>query len=246
VALGIIGGIASIVCDGPTGEKPSYMSMCGIDALKPDVGSPAIPQQAFQYWPESISDTIEVGWNFVEIPGASHALAQWGSNGGRTISFEVVLSRFMRPTNPRSALETLLDPFGLTKPEDHPEVNVDVAAGIRYLRAYCYPLYKQGETHVEAHPPPIAVIHAPNADWNEAGGDVLFAVMTGCDVTRSLAFPDGTPRLATVALTFRQVVQQPTKGLTYVGRSAYSTGTGVVQYKQSTYDGAKHDKGRLA
>ena len=242
MTLGIFGGIASIVCDGPTGEKPAWMSMCGIDATisQGDVGKPAIAQMAFQYWPESIQDTIEIGWNFVEIPGASHALAQWGSNGGRTISFEVVLSRLMKPEGDRTMLEKILDPFQMTKPSSYPDKNVNVAAGIRYLRAYCYPLYKQGQTHVEAYPPPIAVIYAPNSDWNEKGGDTIYAVMTGCDVTRALAFPDGTPRLATVALTFRQVVQVPTKGLTYVGRQVGSVGTGAAQYKIGNYDGAKH------
>jgi hypothetical protein len=240
MALGVFGGIASIIMDGPTGEKPAWMSMCGIDALAADAGKPAIPQRAFQYWPESISDTIEIGWNFSEIPGASHALATWGSNGGRTISFEVTMSRLMKPEGDRTVMEKLFDPFGMTKGSDSPKWNSDVAGAIRYLRAFCYPLYMQGETHVEAYPPPVAVLHLPKSDWAEQGGDVLFAVMTGCDVTRSLAFPDGTLRLATVALTFRQVVQQPTKGMTYVGRQTDKLGTGAVPYGKLTWDGAGH------
>jgi len=247
MALGVFGGIASIIMDGPTGEKPAWMSMCGIDALAADVGKPAIPQRAFQYWPESISDTIEIGWAFSEIPGASHALATWGSNGGRTISFEVTLSRLMKPEGDRTVMEKLFDPFGMTKGADAPGWNADVAGGIRYLRAFCYPLYTQGEAHVEAYPPPIAILHAPGLDWNEKGGDAIFAVMTGCDVTYSLCFANGVPRLATVALTFRQVVQQPMKGVTYVGRQKDAIGSGAAPYKldDKTWNGAGHGVGKL-
>jgi hypothetical protein len=49
----------------------------------------------------------------------------------------------------------------------------------------------------------------PNLPLEEsAGGSVIYAVMTGCDVTYTLLFPDGTPRRATVSLTFRQIVQR--------------------------------------
>ena len=226
MTLGILGGIAGIVMDGPTGEKPSWLSLCGIDMIKPSASAPAIPQRALQYWPETIQDSIEVGWNFTEIPGASHALGQWGSNGGRTITLTAVLSRNMKPVNSRSLLEKVLDPFGLTKPEDDPGRNADVAAGIRYLRAFCYPYYKQNTATkaVEAYPLPICLINAPGLEWSEDGSDTIATVMTGCDVTYQLCFPDGTPRLAEVSLTLRQVVQLPGKGQLYVGRQG---GTGI-------------------
>jgi hypothetical protein len=246
MALGVLGGLASIIMDGPTGEKPAWMSLCGIDAFG-DATKPTIPQRAFQYWPESISDTIEVGWAFSDIPGASHALAAWGSNNGRTIAFEVTMARLMKPKEERTALEQMMDPFGMTKAEDDPEWNADVAGGIRYLRAFCYPLYMKGERHVEAYPPPVAILHAPGLNWNEKGGDAIFAVMTGCDVTYVSCFPSGTPRLATLSLTFRQVVQQPLKGVTYVGRQKNAVGSGAAPYKLEgdTWNGAKHGVGKF-
>jgi hypothetical protein len=207
MAFGIIGGLAALILEGEEGMKPTYMTLAGVDATNNTVNNLAIPERAFQFWPESFQDTIEVGWEFKSIPGASHAIAQWGSNNGRTFSFEVVLARFMKDVAKRNAMEKLLDPFGMTDPNGDKYHNVDVAAGIRYLRAYCYPLYKKGDKFIEAHPPPIAILNAPGMDLNEAGGDAVYAVMTGCDVTYKMLFPDGTPRLATVSLTFKQVVQ---------------------------------------
>jgi hypothetical protein len=244
MALGILGGIASIVMEGPTGEKPRWISLCGIDMLKPTLGAPALPERAIQWWPDTISDTIEVGWNFTDIPGASHALGQWGSNGGRTISFTVVLSRDMKPMDNRTAMETILDPFGMTKPEDDPERNANVAGGIRYLRAFTQPYYRAnaGTGGIEAYPPPICLVHAPNFGWSEQNTDVLVTVMTGCDVTYQLCFPDGTPRLAEVSLTLRQIVQLPGKGQRYTGRQSMDmAGVRSYQFTDKTWNGAGHD-----
>jgi hypothetical protein len=234
---GIIGGIATIIMEGPEGEKSASMTICGVDIDNPDVAKPAIPERAFQYWPDSIRDSIEIGWEFQNLPGASHAMGKWSSNGGRTISFDVTFARFMKDVDKRTTLEKLMDPFGLTKPDGDKGANVDVAGAVRYLRAYCYPFYKAGAQFVEAKPPPIAILNVPNLQLNEAGGDAIYAVMTGCEVEYVKAFPDGTPRLATVSLTFRQVVQNVMKNsVNFIGRAQAE---GTLQYnKIDAYSGA--------
>lgn len=214
MTFGAIGAITEAIMDGPEGGDYASMSIAGVSPVTTEV---MLPERTFQYWPESISDTIDVGWNFKDIPGASHALAQWSSNGGRTISFEVHFHRFMKPKEVTNSnfFERANDPFGLTTPEqsvpiDQRPHNVDIASEIKYLRAMCYPSYGDVEGYVTSYPPPIGILNVPNLGWgDENGTNALYVVMTGCDVTYNLLFRDGTPRKATVALTLRQVVQDP-------------------------------------
>lgn len=223
MAGGLIGQLIEAIMNGPEGARTyAHMSIAGVDPTDPAGSKLLLPERTFQFWPESIQDTIEVGWNFKEIPGASHALAQWAQNGGRTISFEVRLHRFMKPVGDRTVFDFILDPFNLTAPgnqwiKDMRPHNVDLETEIRYLRAYCYPSYKKIEKSTAAYPPPVALLCIPGVGLNEDGGDVILAVMTGCDVTYNLLFPNGTPRNATVALTFRQIVQKAGKGVFWKG-----------------------------
>ena len=212
MAFGVIGAVVEAMMYGPEGMDYKAMSIAGVSPVDQSI---MLPERTFQYWPESISDTIDIGWNFKDIPGASHALAQWASNNGRTISFEIQLHRFMKPVDSRNEFEEVLDPFDANAPDseylkDNRPYNVDIASEVRYLRAFCYPSYQDVEGYMTAFPPPIAILYVPGHPMGDTGGTpVIYAVMTGCDVTYTLSFPDGTPRRATVALTFRQVVQDP-------------------------------------
>lgn len=214
MAIGIIGAVTEAIMSGPEGMDYAAMSIAGVNPVNGNI-TDFLPERTFQFWPESISDTIEIGWNFKEIPGMSHALAQWSSNGGRTITFDVNLHRFMKPVEDRSFFEHVLDPFKLNTPEsrylkDNRPHNVDIAAEVRYLRAFCYPSYVEIDNYMTAYPPPIAMLSIPGVPIDDNNGSsVMYAVMTGCDVTYNLLFPDGTPRRANVSLTFRQVVQDP-------------------------------------
>jgi len=208
---GIGGAIAEAIMQGPEGARYASMSIMGINPVdSSSVGF--LPEHTFQYWPETISDSLDVGWNFKDIPGASSALAQWSSNNGRTITFEVQLSRFMKPVEDRTLWDNVLDPFSLNKPSNRfnePD-NVDVKAEIRYLRAFRYPSFKDVDSYTTSYPPPIAMLCIPGIGLDTVtGGDVIFSIMTGCDVTYNLLFPDGTPRRATVSLTFKQILQNP-------------------------------------
>ncbi len=245
--MGFASTLTEVIKRGPEGQESggyhySSMSIAGIDPRDPTKildlnGVETLNERSFQYWPESISDTIDVGWNFKDIPGASHALAQWASNGGRTISFEVPMHRFIRPDDSRSTQEKLKDPFGASGPSSQTPIdnrphNVDIVNEIRFLRGFCYPLYEQIGDVYGAFPPPIAILNVPGLRLNESGdgadADSIFAVMTGCDVTYMLSFADGTPRRANVALTFRQVVQR-SEGVVYKGwGSGFKIGQGEL------------------
>jgi len=220
MAFGVIGAVTEAMMYGPEGMDYASMSIAGVDPSDPS--KLLLKERTFQYWPEAISDSIEVGWNFKDIPGMSHALAQWASNGGRTITFEVSFSRLMKPVASRNTFEKVLDPFEANTPtseylKDNRPYNVDIVAEIKYLRAFCYPSYKEIEGYMTAYPPPVAMLSVPNLGLGDVNGNnIIYAVMTGCDVTYVLLFPDGTPRRATVALTFRQVIQDPQEKSVYL------------------------------
>jgi hypothetical protein len=224
MAFGFVGKLIEAIMNGPEGADSASMSILGLDPADPGGTSVILPERTFQFWPESIQDSIEIGWQFKDIPGGSHALAQWGSNNGRTISFEVRLHRFMKPVDDRTVFEKILDPIGLTQPaqqylKDMRPHNVDIESEIRYLRAFAYPSYAVDSKHgsTVAYPPPVALLCVPGVGLNELGSHTIMAVMTGCDVTYNLLFPNGKPRNATVALTFRQIVQKAGQGVIWRG-----------------------------
>lgn len=218
---GLIATLTEVMAYGPEGQGvfggPKYAAMTigAVDPRDPsklyrgNVKSPILPQRTFQYWPETISDSYEIGWSFKDIPGASTALAQWASNNGRTISFEVHLHRYTRPLDSRTNKDKAMDPIKKAGPSAYPAHNVDVKNEIQYLRGYCYPTYEEIGGIKAAYPPPVTILNIPGLGLNETnGGDAIFAVMTQCDVNYLLLFADGTPRHATVSLAFRQIVQK--------------------------------------
>lgn len=227
LAIGLVGSIAEAIMTGPEGESSAYMSIAGLNPETPSAFLPGMEERKFQYWPESISDTIDIGWNFKDIPGASHALAQWASNNGRTITFEIQLHRFMKPRKNLSVMEivktmgtAMLTTPTSTIPMNQTQYNVDVANEIRFLRGFCYPYFMLVEGIQVSLPPPVAMLSIPGLPLDdESGGPVIYAVMTGCDVTYNLLFPDGTPRRATVSLTFRQIVQRSKVGVFFRGHA---------------------------
>lgn len=213
---------------GPEGRKSASLTLAGVSPVD---GTIIIPERAFQFWPESITEDPEIGWQFKDIPGASHSLAQWTQNGGRTFSFEVVCSRYMLPVAQLGLLDKILDPLGLntpgaTVPKDNRPGNVSVREQVQWLRQFYLPDYVQSGDVTVASPPPIAVLCAPNMGWNEDTGDVIWAVMTQCSVNHQLAFQCGEPRLATVSLAFRQVVQWP-QGVVLKSRKLFAARTNV-------------------
>jgi hypothetical protein len=222
MAIGLIAAVLNAIQNGPDGMESASLTMAGLDPRNPteifDGADSGIDfsERALQYWPETINDTIETGWNFKNVGGGSGALAQWASNGGRTISFNVELSRLMAPSNSYSKLQ---DPGWTYKDGD--AFNVDIVSQIKFLRAFCYPTYEELGGAISTYPPPVMILCIPNIGLNESDSDdygknCIYCVMTGCDVTYTLLFPNGVPRRATVSLTLRQVIQTGT-GIRFAG-----------------------------
>lgn len=200
MAVGSIVDISTTLLRGPDGGKPASLSMAGVSLT--DLRE-VIPERAFQFWPESMTDSIEIGWNELQVPGLSHGIMQWSFNGGRTISFEVVIGRYLKHEEDAGFLELIPD----ANDTENKPYNADVREAIKYLRSFCYPQYSLSDVLEE--PPPACLLHAPGMNLNEDGRDTIWTVMTGCEVTYNRCFPSGRPRLATVSITLKQIIQSP-------------------------------------
>lgn len=235
MAVGLMLSVMEAIKHGPEGGPMASVTMAGLDPRDPskiyrdtDID---FSERALQYWPKTFTDDMEIGWNFKDMAGASSALAQWSSNNGRTITFDIQLSRFMAPVETKSdntiddALTKLVD---VDSPRNNPH-NVNIADYIRFLRGFCYPTYVEMESAISALPPPIMILNVPNMGLNESGDDSIFAVMTGCNVAYNLCFRDGTPRRVTVSVTLRQVIQE-SSGIKFKGHGAKAPGKYDMNY----------------
>jgi hypothetical protein len=181
--------------------------------------------RAFQYYPDTITDSKSVEYATKNIIGSSHPLYQWVHGSPRTISFDAIFSSDFS-TKPldggteltsmnsviESASSVVKNPVGTMVGSIKKSMGIsdemDVAAGIAWLRSKTYPMYTQ---KVAVAPPKLLL-------WLENSGitsfvdpahevDVVPVIMTTCDVTYESFFRNGVPRLATVRLSFSEIIQ---------------------------------------
>lgn len=184
----------------------SKASMMGIDS---ETGEEVLPENAFQWLPDTLSDTIETGWESKQVPGMSSALMQWSSNGGRTISFELVMFRTMLPVADQpGALVFRANPDS----EENAPYNANIEYMLSWLRSFCYPSFAPGGDFRRVKSPPIAILNIPNLALNEDGSDIIFAVMTECGITYDRLFNSGKARAVRVNISLKQVVNDPSTG----------------------------------
>jgi len=179
------------------------LAVASIAGLDPVSGAfvPGLEERAFQFWPESIDDALASGWVSKPIPGASHSLMQWGSNEGRTITFELPLRRYM---------DYEQDGPGFLKADAsnawNRSFNSNVDFAIKYFRAFMYPIKTKNAAAMQA--PPIAILNFPGMSLNEDGSDHIFTVMTQCDVAYEKGMSRrGFTKSAKLSLAFKQVIQ---------------------------------------
>ena len=174
---------------------------------------------AFQYFPETISDSKGVNWAPKEVPGGSLPLYQWIGSGERRISFTAVfttdtdISKTGQGTYTRSqVLNSRLKSVGKQSR------NVDIRAAVYWLRRFILPRYDQdvggSENTTLTRAPHKLRLVLPESGIGFAGGtashcgrDWMTCIMTGCEVSWESFFPSGFPRIATVALSFAQTAQ---------------------------------------
>lgn len=158
-----------------------------------------IGYQAFQYFPEKISDSKSVEYTSKSIPGGSHPIYTFISGGERTITFDAIFCNDEGP--PLSVLEGGLR-LATWKPRKEVQ---DVAGGIRWLRYCLYPTYKNGV----AKAPPLVILYLPESgiigDGNKK--DSVIGILTRADVTYESFYRTGKPRLAVVSCEIKEVVQ---------------------------------------
>jgi hypothetical protein len=175
---------------------------------------------AFQYWPESVSDTKAINYQQKDIPGGSLPLYQWVSGGERLITFTAIFTTDVDLTageddspligTTENKIVDRLESAGVRSR------NADIRSAVAWLRQYMLPTYAKSsntETRPLTKPPTKLKLVLPNSGIGLAGGNVtdvdkVLVVMTQCDVTYEAFFPSGLPRIATVALAFAEVPQE--------------------------------------
>lgn len=186
-------------------------------ALKDTDDSPTGEVLRFQYFPETIQDSKQVNYQTKEIPGGSLPIYQWVSSGERLISFQAVFTTDVDMVTgggdgPGNPVVSRLKGAG------EAGRNVDIRGAVIWLRRFVLPRYgMNGDLGVPLTFAPRKIrMVIPGSGIGMAGGDSpaqsslkdsVHCVMTQCEVTWEAFFPNGFPRIATVALAFAQVPQ---------------------------------------
>lgn len=179
---------------------------------------------SFQYFPESINDTMGAEYGQGGVPGGSLPLDHYMKGSGREISFTALFSSDMdlMVGGDRQAPDAGFTNFSAQLFEQLRDIkqdhrNVDIRAAVAWLRSFLLPSYRTSTSDVGqglTRAPSKLFLVLPNSGIGLVGGDsglagyatpdVVLCVMTQCDVEWKAFFPSGLPRLAAVQLNFRQ------------------------------------------
>lgn len=209
-----------------TSERKSdvYLVELGADD-RPAIEAGKPVSLAFQYFPDTISDTKAVNYQQKEIPGGSLPLYQWINGGERLISFTAYFTSDVDLVSASSPSGLVAKAIGgnsnirdRLRSAGEERSNVDIRSAVTWLRRYMFPSYRADETGGAAIGVPLTfaprklMLKMPNSGIGTAGGctapDSVTCVMTQCDVTYEKFFPSGLPRIASVSLAFAQVAQE--------------------------------------
>lgn len=198
--------IASKVASGNLNEKYSVVSLW---EANPD-GTQTGTWFTFQYFPETLSDTKQVNYQRRNVPGTSLPIYQWISSGERSISFTAYFT---------SDVDLLADDNYIEEIESSgiQGRNVDIRTALLRLRGYLLPEYVAGDAQVVTVAPRRLYLQIFGSGLGLAHGhksaltngiDMVYCVMTQCDITWEQFFPSGLPRIASVQLAFAEVAQK--------------------------------------
>ena len=148
--MGLVSSIGGMVCPG---DKPVTAALAMYDPIS---GKEEGAFQAFQYFPEKITDSKSVDYASKTIPGGSHPIYTFISGGERTITFDVIFANDENPDAGASLKNFLtgkanFSPLSLGK--IRPDV-VDIKEAVKWLRSFLYPEYKNNI----AKAPPLVVL----------------------------------------------------------------------------------------
>jgi len=193
--------------------------------------------RVLQYWPESLDDPFESGWQSKQIPGLNRPLRQWISGTDRTITFTAVFSCDQDGDVGSSD--------GEVEEDKH---NVNINAAIAWLRSLCSNDYVDvpGSGKM-AKAPPVLWLHfegtqlgynlGDRAPDNGAESDAgIHCVMDSCPVTYQEWFPSGRPKYVEVALSFSETIQ--------IGGNVYAYGSSDFSKLSGKYTLTKKERGK--
>jgi hypothetical protein len=198
----------------------------------------------FQYWPQSLSDDYQVEYAEHAIPGGSHPIYQWVGGRGRTISFEAVFTSEVNTSRTLAGgigdiASRALGGGGSAVTEFLPSApyTVDVAAALSKIRSWMLPDYSEGGRLGETDPPKILTLVFPNTKL--AGKtDLITVILRSAPVTYESWYPNGQPRIATVQLTFNEIVQSPSGSgqssgtkVKFIGRKDFVAGSEKYRFR---------------
>lgn len=211
--------------------------------LKPEDDTPD-GTLAFQYWPESITDTKATNWQNKVVPGGNLPIYAWINGAERVIAFSAMFATDVDVTKWTQGIESSVvvpEFVSSLKQKGLDSRNIDVRGALLWLRSFLMPEYKDDGTFL---PPPKVQLTIPGSRIGMYAGstpgnseaDSIVAVMTQCDFDYKAFWPNGVPRIVTVQLSFAQtpqlagIVQFPGR-TTRVNEVLKNGGDGIGNYK---------------
>lgn len=171
---------------------------------------------AFQYFPETITDSKENNFQTKDIPGGSLPLQQWISGGERTVAFAAFFTSdvdLLAQGKAKAAqLRTLLKDAGVERR------NIDVRTALAFLGNLQMPSYA-GVADTGASltiAPPKLLLTIPGSGIGVTRGmqdqgsplpDSIVCILKQCEIEYQAFFPSGMPRIVSVSLSFAQIPQ---------------------------------------
>jgi hypothetical protein len=199
-------------------QAPQKVYLFPSNEFTPSTGGRILNQESslfFQYWPQSLTDDYAVDYAEHTIPGGSHPLYQWTGGRGRTISFESIFTSEINTLSAtgssilsRAAAVAAAASISLLPSSPY---TVDVGAALAKVRSWMMPKYSAGGRLGETRPPKILTLVFPNTRLG-GSSDLIQVILRSAPITIESWFPNGQPRIATVQMTFNEVVQSPNGG----------------------------------
>ena len=207
-----------------------YLFPTNDGAIGRSSGRETIGQQQslfFQYWPGSLQDDYGVEYAEHSIPGGSHPLYQWVGGRGRTITFEALFTAELNLSNDLGGGTNFTAATTFSSSPSGP-FSVNVSAALSKIRSWMMPKYSQGGRLGETDPPKILTLVFPNTKL-AGSSDLIQVILKSAPITIESWFPNGEIRVATVQLTFSEIVQSAGGGqanstkVTFIGRDDFET-----------------------
>lgn len=230
---------------------------------EPDAATPPALEDrqnlfVFQYWPESLDISYEPIYAERQIPASTHPLYQWVGGNGRTISFSAIFTSEVDQTSLLNLVPSNITPSGrytvdvaaaiarlqsymMPTYSDSSSLNGVVKPPRRLILAFPGTGLAGGGSEnrtSQAANTRTASQSLTSATRGIRGRppatyDAVTVLLVSAPIRIESWFPSGEPRIASVALTFKEVIQRNSSGstsITYVGADPFKALGAGYQY----------------